>query len=61
MTTQSIARNDDLLVAIRGAGHNGAGLGTCDDGLVIDLLSAGGAYVDSMMDNPAKPGLSRRG
>jgi FAD/FMN-containing dehydrogenase len=31
------ARDNDLLVAIRGGGHNGAGLGTCDDGVVIDL------------------------
>jgi FAD/FMN-containing dehydrogenase len=27
----------DLLVAVRGGGHNGGGLGICDDGLVIDL------------------------
>ncbi len=31
------ARAHDLLVAIRGGGHNGAGLGTCDAGLVVDL------------------------
>jgi FAD binding domain/Berberine and berberine like len=31
------ARDHDLLLAIRGGGHNGAGLGTCDDGVVIDL------------------------
>ncbi|MEH6514075.1 MAG: FAD-binding oxidoreductase, partial [Maribacter arcticus] len=30
-------RNNNLLVAIRGGGHNGGGLGLCDDGLVIDL------------------------
>ena len=29
--------DNKLLTAIRGGGHNGAGLGTCDDGLVIDL------------------------
>jgi len=31
------ARDHDLLVAIRGGGHNGPGLGTVDDGVVIDL------------------------
>jgi FAD/FMN-containing dehydrogenase len=33
-------------VAIRGGGHNGAGLGTCDDGLVIDLARMKGVHVD---------------
>lgn len=31
------ARDNTLLVAVRGGGHNGGGLGVCDDGLVIDL------------------------
>src|SRR4051794_4007430 len=31
------ARNQGLPVAIRGGGHNGAGLGTVDEGVVIDL------------------------
>ena len=35
--TVAFARDHELLVAIRGGGHNGAGLGTCDDGVVIDL------------------------
>ena len=36
-TAVGFARDHDLLLAIRGGGHNGAGLGTCDDGVVIDL------------------------
>ena len=30
-------REQGLDIAIRGGGHNGAGLGSVDDGLVIDL------------------------
>jgi FAD/FMN-containing dehydrogenase len=40
------ARSHDLLVAIRGGGHNGGGLGTCDDGLVIDLGGLNSVDVD---------------
>jgi FAD/FMN-containing dehydrogenase len=35
--TVHFARDCGLLVAVRGGGHNGPGLGSCDDGLVIDL------------------------
>ena len=31
------ARDQQMLVSVRGGGHNAAGLGVCDDGLVIDL------------------------
>ena len=30
-------RDHGMLIAVRGGGHNGGGLGICDDGMVIDL------------------------
>lgn len=39
-------RENDLLVAVRSGGHNVAGRGTCDDGLVIDLSAMKGVFVD---------------
>ncbi len=42
----NLAREHGLLVAVRGGGHNGGGLGTCDDGLVIDLSPMKGIRVD---------------
>ncbi|MGO8947719.1 MAG: FAD-binding oxidoreductase [Ktedonobacterales bacterium] len=36
----------DLLVSIRGGGHNAGGLGVCDDGLVIDLSLIRYVHVD---------------
>jgi hypothetical protein len=40
------ARNQGLLVAIRGGGHSGPGLGSCDDGLMIDLSMMKSVRVD---------------
>ena len=40
------ARTHDVLLAVRGGGHNGPGLGTCDGGLVLDLSPMHGIRVD---------------
>ncbi|MGH9653071.1 MAG: FAD-binding oxidoreductase [Bryobacteraceae bacterium] len=39
-------KNNGLLTAIRGGGHNGGGLAICDDGMVIDLSRMKGIHVD---------------
>jgi FAD/FMN-containing dehydrogenase len=41
-----LARKFDLAVAVRGGGHNVAGHGTIDDGLLIDLSLMKGIHVD---------------
>src|ERR1051326_3347584 len=40
------ARENGLAVAVRGGGHNAAGLGVCDDGVVIDLRGMADVFVD---------------
>ncbi len=40
------ARSNGILLAVRGGGHNGPGLGSCDGGLVIDLSRMRGVRVD---------------
>src|SRR5262245_24629830 len=40
------ARNNGVVLSIRGGGHNAAGLGVCDGGLVIDLSSIRYTHVD---------------
>jgi FAD/FMN-containing dehydrogenase len=42
----NLARDQGLLLSVRGGGHNGAGLGTVDDGLVLDLGLMHGVRVD---------------
>jgi FAD/FMN-containing dehydrogenase len=52
-----IARENDLTVAVRGGGHNGAGLATCDDGMVIDFTQMKGVHFDpSSSTIRAEPG-----
>jgi FAD/FMN-containing dehydrogenase len=46
ITSVNFAREHSLLLAVRGGGHNGGGLGLCDDGLVIDLSTMRGIRVD---------------
>lgn len=43
----NFGRTNKLLVAIRGGGHNGGGLGLCDEGLVIDLSGIKFVQVDA--------------
>jgi len=42
----NFGREEGLLTAIRSGGHNGPGLGSCDDGLVINLSPMNGIRVD---------------
>jgi FAD/FMN-containing dehydrogenase len=44
--TIAFARRHDLLLAVRGGGHNGGGLGVCDDGVVLDLSLLNAIEVD---------------
>jgi FAD/FMN-containing dehydrogenase len=46
ITAVNFAREQGLLLAIRGGGHNGPGLGSCNDGLVIDLSMMKSVRVD---------------
>ncbi|MDY7103209.1 MAG: FAD-binding oxidoreductase [Actinomycetota bacterium] len=46
MATVAIAAARGLPLAVRGGGHNVAGFGTCDDGIVLDLGRLDGIRVD---------------
>ena len=43
----NFAREEDLLVSVRGTGHNVAGFAVCDDGMVIDLSRMKNIRVDT--------------
>jgi FAD/FMN-containing dehydrogenase len=42
----NFARENNLLLAVKGGGHNAAGLGMCDGGMVIDLSLMKGIRID---------------
>jgi FAD/FMN-containing dehydrogenase len=46
ITAVNFGRDNGLAVSIRGGGHNAAGLGVCDDGLVVDLSPMRWVHVD---------------
>src|SRR6266568_7134216 len=46
VTAVNFARQNDLQVAIRGGGHNGPGLSSVDDGLMIDMSMIKGVRVN---------------
>lgn len=51
----NFGRENNLLVSIRGGGHNAGGLGICDDGMVIDLSGLKFVLVNTK-DNTVKVG-----
>src|ERR1700692_495765 len=53
----NFGRDNELRIAIRGGGHNGPGLASVDDGLVIDLSAMRGVRVDPV----ARPGRGAAG
>ena len=53
------ARTHELLVAVRGGGHNVAGHAVCDGGLMIDLSRMKGLRIDPVRRTAhAQPGLT---
>jgi FAD/FMN-containing dehydrogenase len=57
-TAVRFAREHDLPIAVRGGGHNVAGTGTCDGGIVIDLSPMKGVRLDPATRRVwAQPGL----
>ena len=51
----NFGRDNNLLIAVRGGGHNGGGLGLCNEGLVIDLSGLKYVRVDTS-DNTVRVG-----
>jgi FAD/FMN-containing dehydrogenase len=47
IATVAFARDHDLPLAVRGGGHNGGGLGSVDDGVLLDLAGLNGVRIDA--------------
>ncbi len=59
ISSVGFAREQGLLVSVRGGGHNVAGTALCDDGLMIDLSLMKGVHVDpERRVARAQPGLT---
>jgi FAD/FMN-containing dehydrogenase len=58
MNGVNFAREQSLLLAVRGGGHNGGGLGTCDEGLVLDLSGLKGICGPPATEPPRPPAPS---
>ena len=57
----NFARDNGLILAVRGGGHNIAGNAMCDDGIVIDLSQMKAANVDpdARQGRPSQPSFER--
>ena len=59
MHAVNLARDNGLPIAVRGGGHNVAGHGTCDDGMLIDFSAMRSVRVDPVrLTARAEPGCS---
>ena len=59
MASVRFARENDLLVSVRGGGHSVAGKSVCDGGLMIDLSAMKGLWVNPLRRTArAEPGLT---
>ena len=61
ITAIQFAREKDLLLAVRGGGHNAGGLGSCDNGLVIDPSRLEDVRVDPIRNTARVAGGSTWG
>ncbi len=52
----NFGRENNLLTAVRGGGHNVAGFGTCDDGMIIDLSEMREIQVDTQAETARAQG-----